>query len=44
MSHVNHRRKNPVARVLNRVHRPATHRSIKDYRRRAKHQDRYFGA
>jgi hypothetical protein len=26
-------RKSPVARVLNQVHRPQTHRSAKDYRR-----------
>ena len=40
MSHVNHRRKNPVAKNLN-VNRSAVHRDRKnDYRRQPKYQYR----
>jgi hypothetical protein len=35
---MNYRRKNPVARVLNRVNRPQTHREKTQYRRREKFQ------
>ena len=35
-SKVNHRRKNPVARVLNQVNRPQTHRDRTKYKRHAK--------
>lgn len=41
MSHVNHRRKNPVAKNLN-LNRAVTHRDRKnDYRRKAKYRDHY---
>ena len=33
----NHRRKNPVARVINEVNRPRTHRAGTDYTRKPKY-------
>jgi hypothetical protein len=37
----NHRRKNPVARVLNQVNRPQTHRDRTKYTRKAKYRLEY---
>ena len=37
----NFRRKNPVARVLNEVNRPQTHRARTAYERRPKHRENY---
>jgi len=38
MSHVNHRRRNPVAKFMNQISRPQTHKSKKDYRRAPKYR------
>ena len=38
MSHMNYRRRNPVAKFMNRVSRPATHSDRTKYKRNAKHR------
>jgi len=38
MSNLNHRRKNPVARVFNSVNRPATHKDKTKYSRKTKYK------
>jgi hypothetical protein len=38
---INYRRKNPVARVLNRVNKPQTHRDRTQYQRKEKFQQKW---
>ena len=42
MSKINHRRKNPVARVLNVINKPQTHVDRTKYRRHPKFKMRDF--
>lgn len=43
MAHVNFRRKNPVAKNLNAVNRPQTHRDRTKYARNPKHRGDFNG-
>jgi len=39
-NHMNYRRRNPVAKFMNAVARPQTHRDRTQYKRKAKHRQR----
>jgi hypothetical protein len=41
---MNYRRKNPVARVLNQINRPQTHRDRTKYKRNEKYRQNFLEA